>query len=345
LPSRQRIGNNSYLRLYTMFKLITYQRYFWIIGFLLTLSACRKDKITLEPYDNSQGELDYFMSFVPETPTTTIFILQGENLAKDTMLTTSNGVRVHIQDNDLLFTQENGTAQPCTACNNVQIAITEVLKTGDWISRKLPYVNTDSQLEKHIGAVKISVTCDGKLLKLAADRHLKVYIPAKDATGNYRVSYTQTDDKGTFTPWESGSPDAVFNATWSATPFTPDIYEGFEILSKRLGWVSALAPVDMASTGDFCVELPMQFDQDNTRVFAIFEAENTFAEMQPQLNTGVFCLDNAILNKPVRIFSISKAGNQYWLGEIKTISASDAGAQLTPVTSNEQAIIKFLRGL
>ncbi len=328
-----------------MFKFITYKRYFWIIGFLLTLSACRKDEITLVPYDNSQGELDYFMSFVPETPTTTIFILQGSNLAKDTMLTTPNGVRVHIQNNDLLFTQENGTAQPCTACNNVQIAVTEVLKTGDWISRKLPSTNTNSQLEKHIGAIKIEVTCDGKLLKLAADRHLKVYIPAKDAAGNYTVSYTATDDKGTFTSWELGNPDAVFSATWAATPFTPNIYEGFEILSKRLGWVSALAPIDMANTGGFCVQLPMQFDQDNTRVFAIFEAENTFSEMLPEPNTGKFCLDNAILNKPVRIFSISKAGSQYWLGDTNTVSASDARAQLNPVPSNEQAIIQFLRGL
>jgi hypothetical protein len=328
-----------------MFKLITYKRYFGILGLLLTLSACRKDTISLVPYDNSQGELDYFMSFVPETPTTTIFSLQGGNLAKDTMLTTPNGVRVHIQDNDLLFAQENGTAQPCTACNNVQIAVTEVLKTGDWISRKLPSTNTNSQLDKHIGAVKIEVTCDGKLLKLAADRHLKVYIPAKDATGNYTVSYTATDDKGTFTPWELGNPDAVFSATWAATPFTPNIYEGFEILSKRLGWVSALAPIDMANTGSFCVQLPMQFDQDNTRVFAIFEAENAFSEMLPEPNTGKFCLDNAILNKPVRIFSISKAGSQYWLGDTNTVSASDARAQLNPVTSNEQAIIQFLRGL
>ena len=328
-----------------MFKFITYKRFFWMIGFLLTLFACRKDKISLEPYDNSQGELDYFMSFVPETPTTTIFILQGGNLAKDTMLTTPSGVRVLIQDNDLLFTQENGTAQPCTACNNVQIAVTEVLKTGDWISRKLPSPNTNSQLEKHIGAVKIEVTCDGKLLKLATDRHLKVYIPAKDATANYRVSYTQTDADGRFMPWELGSPDAVFSASWAATPFAPNTYEGFEILSKRLGWVSASAPIDMANTGGFCVQLPWQFDQDNTRVFAIFEAENTFSEMQPQLNTGKFCLDNAILNKPVRIFSISKAGSQYWLGDLNTVSASDARPQLTPVASNEQFIIQFLRGL
>jgi hypothetical protein len=67
--------------------------------------------------------------------------------------------------------------------------------------------------------------------------------------------------------------------------------------------------------------------------------------MLPEPNTGKFCLDNAILNKPVRIFSISKAGSQYWLGDTNTVSASDARAQLNPVTSNEQAIIQFLRGL
>jgi hypothetical protein len=339
------MDNISYLQLYTMFKFITYKHYFWMIGFLLTLSACRKDKIILEPYDNSQSELDYFLSFVPETPTTTIFILQGGNLGTDTMLTTPNGVRVHIQDNDLLFTQENGAAQPCTACNNVQIAVTEVLKTGDWISRKLPSTNADSQLEKHIGAVNIAVTCDGKLLKLAVDRHLKVYIPAKDIVGDYTVAYTDTDANGTFSRWESGNPDAVFSATWAATPFTPNIYEGFEILSKRLGWISASSPIDISSIGDFCVQLPMQFDQDNTRVFAIFETENTFSEMQPEVNTGKFCLNNAILNKPVRIFSISKAGSQYWLGDLNTVSASDARARLTPVTSNDQSIIQFLRGL
>ena len=320
------------------------QQALFFIGFMLIIASCRKDTTTFDPYTNGQSELDYLLSFVPNEQAKSVFILKGTDLLHDTMLTTAHGVRVKLENNDFLFTLENGTSQPCSSCNTVKVEITEVLTTGEWLSRRLPANNALGLPQDHISAVHISISCDANALVVAPSRHLKIYLPSGATTNNFEVAYAALDAAKKPIHWEAGAPNSVFNATWSSAAGT-NTYEGFELLGKKMGWITAIRPYTPNAFISFCVNLPIQFDESNTRVFALFNDDQVSMELVPDGNGGTFCLENAPKDKNVHFVTISKAGKQYWLGDLSSYIASDVTVKITPTTSTDQNIIAFIRGL
>jgi hypothetical protein len=324
---------------------INYQAFFAIGFMLLSLPACRKDNETFDPYTNSQKELDALLSSVPSTLTTTVFTLRGSDLVNDTMLATPGGVRLKLENNDVLFTLENNTAQPCTSCNTVKVEITEVLRPGDWLSRGMPTVNQSAELLEHIGAVRVKISCDAKNLLIANSRHLKLYIPDSSNGTNYTIAYAQPDAQQKLTAWENGEANSVYNATWTVAGSVSS-YEGYQLLTKKLGWVSAIRPLAPNASITFCVKLPKQYYLDNTRVFALLEDGTVTVQMQPKIDEkGVFCLDNAPMGEDIRFVTVSSTGSHFWLGNGEAVVSDMAPSSVSPVISDQQSIITFLRGL
>ncbi len=324
---------------------INYQAFFAIGFMLLSLPACRKDNETFDPYANSQKELDALLGSVPSSLTTTVFTLKGADLINDTTLETPGGVRVKLENNNFLFTLENGTAQPCTSCNTVKVELTEVLRAGDWLSRGMPAVNQADKLTEHIGAVHVKISCDAKNLLIDTNRHLKLYIPDSSNGSNYTIAYAQPDAQQKLTAWETGAASSVYNATWtvagSASP-----YQGYQLLTKKMGWVSAIRPITPNASITFCVKLPKQYYLDNTRVFALLQNGAVTVQMQPKVDEkGVFCLENAPVGEDIRFVTVSSTGAHFWLGSGEAVVSDNGASSVSPVISDQQSIITFLRGL
>lgn len=309
-----------------------------------TMVGCREDIDEIRPYGPAQDALNQLLSKVPEPTTETVF--QESYLTEDVILTTQGGVRVFLTDPDALFADETGTPVLCSTCADLKVTVVEAVKKGDLIARGLPtmmVVGADTTWLDNAGAVKVTVTCNNQPLYLMAGRNLKIQIPADDPASDFMV-YHGVEDQGDFAHW-SNDMQAVYQAEWPIAG--GGIQEGFEILTRELGWVSAqktLSPSDK----EFCIEMSGQFADENTLVFLAFKNERTVLTLPAVLDPGTrkYCLKGAPAGHLVRMITVSKVGDQYYLGQEETETGQNGTRKtVIPNKVNADQIIAFLKSL
>ncbi len=323
--------------------MVSYFRYIFFIS-VLFLSACRKDETTFEPYSASLGEINYFMQGLLNGDRVTTISLTGGAVVPDTVLTTEGGVRVFLANTEFLVTDAQGVIVPLSSCQQIKIVITEVNDKTDWLVRGLPSVTDGGQVADHSGAVHLRIFCDGKEMKLADNRYIKVQIPAATLANDMSLSYLTPNADGSFTGWEAGESNSVFWAEWQGAE--PGVtHSGYELLLKRTGWATATRILEASSYSNYCVSLPIQFDGANTQVYLSIDGKRTITAMKSVDVSNRFCLENTPVGYSVQIITVSKAGPTFWLGNVKTETASDATFKLTPVEKTAEQISDFLQGL
>ena len=318
-------------------------RFIFLIS-VVFFSACRKDNTTFTPYTASLGEIDYFFQGTLNENTTTVFALKGGAVIPDTILTTPGGVRIFLTNTEFLFADALGSVIPASGCQQIKIEIIEVRDKGDWMARLLPSSTADGRVVDHTGAVRLRIICDGQEVVLADDRYIKIQIPSGTLNGNMTLNYLPVNADGTYNGWEAGEANSIFWAEWQGQ-LPLGLISGYELLTRKTGWVTAVRALEAVSYSNYCVSLPLQFDADNTRVFLLFDDTQTIAEMKSTGEPSKFCLAQTPLGYSVRLITVSKAGPTYWLGNEKTETASDATFHLSPIEKTAAQISAFIKGL
>jgi hypothetical protein len=303
----------------------------------LSLQACRDDKDEFVPYVDDQLGLQAIVEALPTASSTTVFTFAGQDLVSDRVLELSSGAKIILENNDALFQSLDGTLQPCSTCNEIKVEIKEAHKPSEWLGWGLPANDNNGTLLDHAPAISITVSCDQKPLELLPSRHIRTFVPHA-TLGNYYIAYPNS-------AWEPGAPNSVFSANWTIGGTS---YTGYEFLVKKMGWTAAIRPFVPNGSLNFCVKLPEQYNQDNSRVYALCDNnQKNVAELEPMPdNPGNFCMANAPLGTTIRFVVISKTGPGYWLVDGTTVTATDnTTLGLVPTTSSAQDIIAFLQGL
>jgi hypothetical protein len=305
--------------------------------------GCRKDVEELRPYSASQSELSQLLSQVPNTATRTTFLLSGP--LPDTVLTTSSGLRIHLTDTEALFAlTSSGALVPCSSCQQLKIEITEVIRKGDLLARQLPTIDNDNRWLESIGAVSISVTCDGQALNVLPGRNLKIQIPANATQADFVVFNGQTQG-GVLKFW-TNTQQPVYEAEWPIG--NSQIQKGYEILATQTGWVSGQKLLVTNDYGSFCVEMGGQFAAENTQVYVVLKNKQSVIILEAQADPveRKYCFNGAPPGYLVRIVTVSKVGDQYWLGNTETeIGNNGTLTTMLPNKSTAQQIIDFLKNL
>jgi hypothetical protein len=304
---------------------------------LLTLWSCRKDEEAFEPYPPSANALRNLLEQqVPPFASQKTFSFN--NLTEDQVLEMPSGTKVFLIDTDHLFDDAaTGSDVLCSTCADLKIEVTEILDKSDIVARGLNTVAQGDSLFECGGMVRVTVTCNGKPLALSPDRSLKIQIPNAEPA----------DDLQVFSDWNAAqqmwtrSNQAVFRAEW---PFAGSMQQGYELLTKQLGW-SACGKILAEPSSSFCLTLPAGFGEQNTLSQLVFINQQVVAPLRFDLSANTFCFPNVPTGFQVQLFSVSKLGDQYWMGKAQTESGTNTQYPMTTQMMSEQAILDFVKGL
>lgn len=300
--------------------------------------SCRKDVETFRPYPPTLEAIQQLMQQVPSASTQTTFTLGG--IVQDIELATPSGVRLFLTDTEHLFFDADDNPVPCSTCQNFSVKVTEALDKSDIIAYGVPTTTTDGELLESGGMVHVVITCDGKQLKLRPDRKLKIQIPAQNPENDMLV-FSGLMQNDTFLGWQNTGQE-VFQAIWQVAG---NDQTGYEILSPHLGWINSDRFVNEPTTS-FCVDLPPNFNSENTVAYIVFKNNRSVAALEIDLADQKFCYDNAPVGFQVRLVTVSKtADGQYWLGNQETEIGTNATVTMAPQQVGEQQMLDFLKSL
>lgn len=301
--------------------------------------GCRKDVDTFRPYPPTLEAIQQMLQQVPPPSTKTTFALSL--LAEDKVLVTPSGVRLFLTDTDNLFADAGNNPVPCSTCQTLLVEVTEALDKSDIIAREIHTSTTAGELLESGGMVRVAVTCDGLPLALANGRTLKIQIPADNPESNMLV-FNGLMQNDTFIGWENTGQE-VFQAEWQ-TP-NMDIVQGYELLAPQLGWINSDRFVDEPMTS-FCVDLPAQFNPENTKAYIVFKNIRSVAILEPEWGSRKFCAPNVPHGFQIRLVTVSQtADGQYWLGNKETEIGTNATLEVAPQQITEQQMLDFLKSL
>lgn len=317
---------------------------FFIYALLSTLTlagvgGCRKDVESFRPYPPTLDAIRQTLQQVPGANTKTVFSLNA--VAEDKILVTPNGVRVFLTDPDNLFEDADGNPVPCSTCQTLGVEVTEALDKSDVIAYGVPTTTLEGNLLESGGMVRVAISCDGKTLRLLDDRKLKIQIPAPNPVDDMLV-FQGVAASDTFLGWnDTGLP--VFQAEWQNANM--DVVYGYEILTPHLDWINADRFINEPTTS-FCVDLPENFNPENTTAYVVVNNIRAVAFLEYNLEEQTFCWSKAPIGFPVRIVTISKTtDDQYWLGNQETEIGTDATLNMVPKQVSDQQVLDFLKSL
>lgn len=299
--------------------------------------SCRKDVDEFRTYPISLADLDPLLGQVPNSSTKTTIPLGG--LTKDTIVVTTGGLRIFLTDTEQLLVDANDNPAPFSTCPNLLMEVTEVLRKGDMIARNVPSTVANGAMLESDAILRIRFTCDGTPLKLKQGRNIKIQIPETNRQDNLFV-YNGTMQNDSLIGWTATS-EPVFWADWISNVTSETVY-GYEMIATQLDWLSCSRPLsDPAS--NFCVNLPDGFSNLNTVVYIVFK--NVKAIVPLTGNASQFCYAQAPQGYFVKLVTVSKYGEQYWLGNKETEIGTNTVLDVVPQIVSEQQMLNFLKGL
>lgn len=303
---------------------------------LTVVGGCRKDVEEFRPYPVTLGDIALLLGKVPDPATRTVFTMNGA--FPDTTLRTASGVRVLLADTEELLMDDKGKVVPCSSCQALQIEVTEALRKGDLLARGLATYDAAGQLFESSGAVRVTFTCDGKKLQVLTGRNFKIQIPAAAPTDWTLFTHPSKDS----TDWNK-TLDLAYAAYWpgpNAVKVT-----GYELIMTSTDWATA-GQLMNSGTGSFCADLPPNLNPQNTVVFMVFKKSKTVVQLNEVLAGEDFCVQNLPPSEQVRIVTVSKFGDQFWVSQLEDeIGLSASVKPLNPQTMTEQQVLDLLRGL
>jgi hypothetical protein len=270
----------------------------------------------------------------------------------------TNGASLHYGDSlDIEFKANScvgaGAAGP--AAGDVRLEIVPLKRKGDFIKFFKPTTAADGSILETGGGLFIRVLKDGKELSLAQGSTVKLRFSDIDgAKTNMQAFYGKEGNpvppKGIDTSFSwIRDLDTTWLGTWSkisVNPLVPSYY-GYELNSKNLRWVSADRYIDstLPKTKVTAILSP-NFTNKNTAAFAVFANQKTVVNMHGDYPSRSFFANNIPLGIAVKLISVSKIGDDFYLA-IENISSVSRVTfhTLRPEKKSLKDILAYLNSL
>lgn len=322
-----------------MYSILKYSVFIVFLSALLGVH-CQKDVEFFRAYPPSVTEIRQTLAQVPDPTTRSLFTLQ--NLRRDTVLTTSGGLRLILSDPESLFQDAlSGAPVSCSACANLTLEVIEVVKKGDMLARELPAATQQGDPLECAFMVFLKFSCDGQEIKPRADRSVRIQVPAALPAADLLL-------------WQ-GSANGAELAAWGLAPDSADILPaewpaagnpvaGYELAAKNAGWLCA-GKIQTGQRTNYCVQMPPGFNAENSQVFLLLKNSRSVFRLQPNTDNNLFCVDGAPAGVPVQLITISKLGAQFLLGNADTPMDVNSKVIVTPKYATPAEIIQLIKNL
>lgn len=295
---------------------------------LLFITACRKemsDNFNLYPgnplndtvwsrsFSSFYAVHDLFDNLRPA------FIIDSFDVNSGKSLKYGDSLEISFSAGSCAVPGTSGTPQ-----GNAKVEILPLKRKGDFIRTFRPTVTGNGSLLETGGGFFIRVSKDDNDLSLVGNITFKIKFNDVDTPPrtNMQVFYGKegfpAPVKGIDTAfyWIRDFDTSYLN-TWSKISNNPLIpsYMGYELNSKNLRWVIAGRYIDSTQPKTKVTAiLSPNFTNKNTAVFAVFNNQKTVVNLRSDYASRSFFANNIPLKSSVKLISLSKIGDDYYLG-------------------------------
>ncbi|MCS6929973.1 MAG: hypothetical protein NZM43_10845 [Saprospiraceae bacterium] len=316
----------------------TYVGHLVLLIMLLSAASCREDIYEFRPYEPVAEDMHSLFEQIVEPRNTVAFHFEGKgNPLPDTILSLPGGARLHLDNAEELFENENGVPVPCSSCADLRIEATLAGRKSDWVARQLPQLSfPDGYVLESVGILHLQVRCAAQRLRLRSGRSLRIQLPISAPLANAKlfVFSAHTDTEGRVLGWIPNS---------GALPYiVHSSHVDFELFVNQLGWLNC-ARVLSDSLTSVCVNLPQQFTALNTRIFLFFQHANALVELSGNTTDSNFCSSKVPLGHVVHAVVVAKTGKQYWMAQTSVEITANMRLSLVPKPVSQQDIVALLR--
>jgi len=235
-----------------------------------------------------------------------------------------------------------------TVSGKIKVELTYLKKKGDFIRYAKPTTSYDYLLQTG-GSFNVGLSQNGNPILLAPGIAYKIKYrntaPSNDMKFFYEELWlTSTDSSAT---WALGSGNQGNVNTWQQfDTASQSIIRGYEMTSTKQRWVNCDYFNDTSQPYTrMNVSLPINYTNANTSIYAVFKNKNIIAGLKSDFVSKTFYLPRIPINSEIILVSISKIGNDYYLGK-KDITANNSNLiSVSPEPKSLGDISNFLNGL
>ena len=273
-------------------------------------------------------------------------IVDSFEVSKDTTLKYGDSLEVNFTVG--CCTNPNGTA---VTGGKARLEIYRLKKKGDFIKAFAATTSNNYPLET-AGGFFVRVIKEGKELVMAPTGSIKIrFSDTEDPKPNMQVFNGKEGNPlpvsgiDTSFTWTRDT-DTSWIKTFQKTG-TGGLVKGYEMTIKNLRWTCAERFNDTAKnkTKIFAI-LPLNYTNKNTVVYAVYADQKTVVQLKADYASRSFAAPNIPLATKLKIVTISKIGDDMYLG---TRDVNDVGSvvaySISPEKKSLKDILQFLNTL
>jgi hypothetical protein len=319
--------------------------YFITLGAILfLLVSCQKDSDIFIPDPGQQLDSAWVNTLNSNAQVIQLsekisgsFTVQQVSASTDTSIRTSAGFVIEIPRTALLATGAEYTGI-------VRAEFVLVQKKGDFIRYNIPTSSNRFPLESGGAFFVKLVTSTGTALTVNPNKNIYIKYPdeaPKTGMSLYYNSIAPTVN-GLFNwlPANDGSQVGI----WSSN--TAPFLKGYAVSTTRTGWLNVdrlLEPT--APKTEVNVVLPNLFSNANTAVYIVFKSFRSVIQLNGNSSLRTFSFPNIPINSDVKIVTISKVADSYYLGVKDEKVIANFSTFVKPELSSLDKIHQFLSAL
>ena len=230
----------------------------------------------------------------------------------------------------------------------IKVVLIQLRKKGDFIRFGKPTTSFNNLLQTG-GSFNVLLTQNGFPISLGSNVSYKIKYRDPAPTNDMRffnevLSITSADTIRTWQQNDSAGSVNIWQQTLPQPPYTT--LKGYEITSKKLSWINCDFFNDTTQPYTrLNVSLPLNFTNSNTAVYLVFKNKNIIARLRTNIPTKTYYFGRIPIGSEVKLVSISKIGNEFYLGA-KEITVQNANLiSLNPEQKPIAVINTFLDSL
>lgn len=221
------------------------------------------------------------------------------------------------------------------------IAVDFLKSKGDFIRHAKPSTSNGDLLVSG-GAIQLTVIQNGTILHLSDDKTISISYPTAEPDPSMTVFYgdVSLNDREGFNWIEAN--DNISKVEIAHTD-TADLYE---IVSRKFEWINCDHYLNYS--GDLTrisVILPPNFTNNNTAAFLVSTNDFIVARFNADVPNRTFYVNNIPVGEPFMIITISKIGDDLYLGTHDVTISNGLTVELSPEKNTQEEIGGFLDSL
>ncbi len=311
--------------------------YLSVVIIAVLFVSCNKepsDEFYVDP-NNPVNDTAWRDNVLPDAPVNKIFQLFTPSTQTDSFdvqrkhkLLFNDYLQITFPGNSL----EGEGGEKITGVAKIKIDYLET--KGDLIRFRRSTTSGDKLLESG-GVFNIEVTQNGQQLKIAANNFIMIRYRSANPDPNMGVFYGDTTASN------------IDNFNWlPASDSKVNIWSdsGYQLFPKRFNWINCDKFVNTTNSTTVFATLPVNFTNNNTAVYVVFRDMFSVVRMYPDVDNRLFYFNNLPLSN-VTIVSISKIGDNLYLGTKQTTVTENLIVKLSPEKKTEKEITDYINSL